>query len=198
MTSDTPAANSFPSGFGANLLIRAVASAAAALVITFSANHSSIIGQIVFMAYGFVLAPILIATAFGSSFGTVVRRLYYANALVSVLGAALMAALVGTTHDAPESAALRILTLVVGGWAALTGIGELLAGWFHTRRDESREMLVLGAFAAIFAAAELLIPVNALYAVGLFGAFAAISAVFAAIAGFSLGLRKTRTTKGLK
>jgi uncharacterized membrane protein HdeD (DUF308 family) len=91
---------------------------------------------------------------------------------------------------------LRAFTLVVGIWAAISGVSELLAGWFHPVRSESREMLMLGGFTAVLAVVELLIPLNDVYAVGMLGAYGAIVAVFAAIAGLSLRFVAKSSEKG--
>lgn len=183
------------SAFGSFLLVRAIPAAAAAMVITFSADHSSIVGQLVFMVFGFVMAPITLVTAFASGFGSRVQVAFTVSAIASIAAAALTAALIGPTSGS-GSDALRAFTLTLGIWAAVTGVCELLAGWFHDVKDESREMFILGGFTAGLALVELLIPLSDLYAVGLFGAYAALVAVFAAIAGFSLGFKRPATKKG--
>ena len=46
-------------------------------------------------------------------------------------------------------------------------------------------MLLLGILTAVLGVVEAVLPLNDVYAVGLFGAYGAIVGVFAAIAGFS-------------
>lgn len=159
------------------LLARAVPALVAAAVITFSANHAVIVGQIVFIAYGFVLAPLFVWAAFSNSFTTAVRRSFLAIGLTSLAAAAVTAVTIGQ--------GLIAFTLTIGIWAAISGLLELFAGWSSTNKDQTREMLLLGALTAVLGLVEAVVPLNDVYAVGLFGAYAAIVAVFSAIAGFS-------------
>lgn len=159
------------------LLARAVPALVAAAVITFSANHAVIVGQLVFMAFGFVMAPLFVWAAFTNGFGTRVRRSYLAIGVASVMAAAVAAITIGQ--------GLIAFTLTLGIWAAVSGLLELFAGYSSTVKDQAREMLLLGAITAILGLVEAVVPLNDVYAVGLFGAYAAIVAVFSAIAGFS-------------
>jgi uncharacterized membrane protein HdeD (DUF308 family) len=159
------------------LLARAVPALVAAAVITFSANHAVIVGQIVFMAYGFVLAPLFVWASFSNPFNARVRRAYLTVGVASIAAAAVAALTMGQ--------GLGAFTLTVGLWAAVSGLLELYAGGSSTDKDQTREMLLLGGFTAVLGLVESVVPLNDVYAVGLFGAYAAIVAVFAAIAGFS-------------
>lgn len=193
----TPATSTAPrSALGSFLILRAVPAAALAAVITFSANHASIVGAIAFMVFGFVMAPIFVLTAFASGFTGRVRAAYVVSAGAAIVSAAVMAILIAPISEASAAESLRIFTLVVGIWAAVSGVSEILAGWFHPVRTEAREMLMLAGFTAVLAAVELLIPLNDVYAVGMLGAYGAIVAVFAAIAGFSLGFTAKKPQKG--
>jgi len=184
------------SAFGSFLILRAVPAAGAAAVITFSANHATIIGQLVFMTFGFVMAPIMLITAFGSGFASRVRIAFTVSAIAAVTAAAITSALIGPSNSGTPAEALRSFTLILGIWAAVAGLSELLAGWFHDKKNEAREMFILGGFTAALALAELLLPLNEIYAVGLFGAYGALVAVFSAIAGFSVGLSRPAKQKG--
>lgn len=159
------------------LLARAVPALVAAAIITFSANHAVIVGQLVFMSFGFVLAPLYVWASFANPFTARVRRSFLAIGIASVVAAAVSAITIGQ--------GLAAFTLTVGIWAAVTGLLELFAGWSSTIKDQSREMLLLGALTAVFGLVEAVVPLNDVYAVGLLGAYAAIVAVFSAIAGFS-------------
>ena len=169
--------------FGTFLLVRAVPALVVAAVITFSANHAIIVGQLAFLVFALAISPVFVMTALGSGFEAIPRRACLALAVISVAGAAVTA----VTIDQGE----RAFTLVIGLWAAISGAVEVLAGWVCTNRSQSREMLLLGGLTALFGLLEAVIPLSDLYAVGLFGAYAAIIGVFSAIAGFSFGIRAT-------
>jgi uncharacterized membrane protein HdeD (DUF308 family) len=175
----TPATTSTAKGspFSGFLIARAFPALVAAAVITFSANHSVVVGQLVFMAYGFVIAPIFVWASFANGFERSGRISFLSMGVVAILGAALTA----ITIDQ----GLVAFTLTVGIWAALSGLIELYAGWTSPRRDQAREMFLLGGLTAVFGLVEAVIPLSELYAVGLFGAYAAVLGVFSAIAGFS-------------
>lgn len=175
----SPTAASAPTGspFAGFLLARAVPALIAAAVITFSANHSVIVGQLVFMAYGFVIAPVFVWASFANGF----ERSGRISILVVGVSAILAAAITAITIDR----GLIAFTLTVGIWGAVSGLLELYAGWTNPRREQAREMFLLGGLTAVFGLVEAVIPLSELYAVGIFGAYAAILGVFAAIAGFS-------------
>lgn len=78
------------------------------------------------------------------------------------------------------------LVLVLSVWASLTAALELYAGYRQNNRALAREWLTVGVFTAILALSISLFPVNDVYAVGLFGAYGAILAVYLVIAGLSL------------
>ncbi|MEN9750959.1 MAG: hypothetical protein RLZZ600_6 [Actinomycetota bacterium] len=165
------------SPFSGFLLARALPALIAAAVITFSANHSVIVGQLVFMVYGFVIAPVYVWASFANGFERAGRISILSIGVAAILGAAITA----ITIDQ----GLIAFTLTVGIWAAISGALELFAGWTNPRREQAREMFLLGGITAVFGLVEAVIPLSELYAVGIFGAYAAILGVFAGIAGFS-------------
>lgn len=177
MSSTTVTPGKTRSVFRGFLIVRALPALATAVVITFSANHAVVVGQVVFLVFGFVMAPIVMWVAFSASFTPRVRLMYLFNAVAAVVAAAVTA----ITIDG----GLGVFTLTVGLWAALTGLFEIYAGLISTEKDQSREMLLLGGITAIFGVVEAVVPLNDVYAVGLFGAYGAILGVFALIAGFS-------------
>jgi uncharacterized membrane protein HdeD (DUF308 family) len=177
-TPETPSAAG--SAFGAYLLLRAVPALVAAAIITFSANHAVIVGQLVFLVYGFVIAPVFVWAAFATKLEAPARRAFVALAVSAALGAAVTA----ITIDQ----GLKAFTLTVGIWGAVSGALELFAGWTTTSKAHSRELLLMGGLTALFGLVEAVFPLNDVYAVGIFGAYAAILGVFAAIAAFSFGL----------
>ncbi len=171
--------------FGVFLTLRAIPAGAVAIAITFSANHAIIVGQISFVAFGLVSAPVLLLTSVASGFPRNLRLLFLLEAVVTLLSAAFMAVTVGSGLN-ESSDALRIFTLTVGVWAAISCLAEFLSSRFSARSDESREMLLVAVLLALLALSQLLLPLNDVFAVGLFGAFAAILCVLTAIAGFTL------------
>ena len=179
--------SSTTSSFGRFLIFRAVPALVVAAVITFNANHSVILGQLTFMAFAFVISPIFLMSAFTTGLITVARRAFVGLSVLAVVAAAVSAITVGQ--------GLAAFTLTVGIWAAVSGVLELFAGWVSTDKAQSREMLLLGGLTAVFGLVEAVIPLSDLYAVGLFGAYAAILGVFSAIAGFSVGFGASARNK---
>lgn len=187
--------------------LRALFAAAAALMITFSSDHSAQVGLAVFS--GFAVA----------------------TALVCVLAAWLVAAS-GNRWPWVLLAAISFIAGVAGGvpmwrsdvlffvlvivWAAATGLVELIVGIRGRRAraqgvasvpggvadDTSRDALLIGALGMLLAVVLLVVPVQyaldysiegagdftltgITIAVGLFGGYAAIVAVILGIAAFS-------------
>ena len=90
------------------------------------------------------------------------------------------------TAAASLNGGLPALILVISIWAALTAALELYAGYREQNRTVAKEWLTIGAFTAVLAIIEAAVPLNDVYAVGLFGAYAAMVGVFQVIAGISL------------
>lgn len=160
------------------LIARSVPAIIAALVITFSANHAAIIGLAVFVGFALITAPIELLSIPYVGFESVVKTMVGIQAITTAVSAAVAAATI--------TEGLSALVTVMGIWAAVTAATELYAGYRLSDRTISRELLIIGAFTALLAIVMLAIPVNEVYAVGIFGAYAAILGVFQAIAGFSL------------
>lgn len=195
-------------------IARAAFAAIAALMVTFSSDHSAEVGLSVFSGFAiatgliFVLAAWLVFPA-GQRWPA------------AVLGAlAVIAGMIGGIVP------LRSVTLffsVVITWALVSGLVEALVGWSALRRArgshanagaraESRDALTVGILTVVLGLALLLVPTqyalqytiadaNATFTltgiiigVGLFGGYAAILAVYLAIAGFSP--RKTAPAAG--
>lgn len=163
---------------GTALIVRALPTLAAAVVITFSRNHSPVVGLSVFVGFGLVLAAVLLWTVFMVPLEGLNRTLVGVQAIITAVSAAVAAATLG--------GGLPALILVISIWAAGTGALELYAGYRESQRAAAREWLVLGSFTALLAIVEAAIPMNDVYAVGIFGAYAAIVGVFQIIAGISL------------
>ncbi|CAH0143305.1 MULTISPECIES: acyl-CoA synthetase [unclassified Microbacterium] len=175
-------------------LLRALFAAASALMITFSPDHSAAIGFSVFG--GFVAASgfILIVGAWVvASAGT-----RWPFILLAVID--LAAAIVSGIPTWRTEAAFFVVVII---WAAASGLVELIAGLRARRTDPAaRDAVTIGALGLLLAVVLLLIPANyalqysvegageltltgIILAVGMFGGYCAIVAVFLAIAGFS-------------
>ncbi|WP_426187064.1 acyl-CoA synthetase [Microbacterium sp. TWP3-1-2b2] len=174
-------------------LLRALFAAAAALMITFSPDHSAAVGFAVFG--GFVAA----------------------SGFIFVLGAWL-AVPSGSRWPLIMLGAIDLLTAIVSGvptwrtdsvffvvviiWAAATGLVELIAGLRVRRTDATaKDAITVGALGLVLAVVLLIIPAGyslqyavgaealtltgIILAVGMVGGYTAIVAVFLAIAGFS-------------
>lgn len=177
-------------------LARALFAAVAAVMITFSPDHSAAVGMSVFSGFATATAIIFFIDAW-------LVRPAGRRALPILLGAAtLVAAVLG---GIPVLRTPAGFFAVVIGWAAVTGIIELTAG-LRARRTASstaRDESLIGALTLALVAGLLL--VNPAYrldyfiaeaggaftltgitiGVGLFGGYAAVVAVFLGIAGFS-------------
>jgi uncharacterized membrane protein HdeD (DUF308 family) len=170
--------SSFPFRLGTSLLWRAVPALIAAVVITFSRNHAAVVGLSVFAGFAVVSSVILLVAIARVPFNGSDRTFFGIQAVVTAASGAIALANL--------SGGLSELVLIVSFWAGLTAALELYAGYRHADRAISREWLTAGAFTAILAIIVAVIPVNDVYAVGLFGAYGAILGVYLIIAGVSL------------
>ncbi|WP_299089916.1 acyl-CoA synthetase [uncultured Microbacterium sp.] len=174
---------------------RALFAAVAAIMITFSADHSAEVGLAVFSGWAIATALVLLI---GS-------RLAYprgGRALPVVLG--VLTLLAGMVGGLPGIRSTTLFFVLLITWALATGIAEVAFG-IHGRRSgvpQARDSVLIGAVTIALGVG--LLVVNPAYrldyvieqagsftltgiviGVGLFGGYAAIVAVFLAIAGFS-------------
>lgn len=172
-------------------ILRAVPSAVIALVITFSADHSTTLGFVGVGAWALATAIVLANGA--------MRRLLPRSAFVAhaaLLAAGGVAALVFFTQP------VAVLLFLVGTLLGVTGALELVGGIVLRRSAEARDRIFVGGVTALTAIAVLLIPADynqvisipdkvvppltaSVIVVGLFGAYCAIVAVYLVIAGLS-------------
>ena len=199
-------------------LARAAFAALAAIMITFSPDHSALVGMSVFSGFAVATGLVLLLSVW----------LVYPTGLrwpAGVLGGlSLVAGMVGGLGP------LRTVTgffAVVIAWAVLTGLVELISGIRGLRgprlrrdiapgvadarpavadtgrRSDSRDAVVVGALGLLLAAGLAIVPAGyslqytieeahqtftltgITIGVGIFGAYAAIVAVYLGIAGFS-------------
>lgn len=175
-------------------LLRALFAAASALMITFSPDHSAAVGFAVFggfaAASGFIfILGAWLAVPSGSRWPLI---------LLAVID--LMAAIVSGIPTWRTDAVFFVVVII---WAAATGLVELIAG-LRTRRTDptAKDSITVGALGLVLAVVLLVIPAGyslqysvdgthaltltgIILAVGMFGGYTAIVAVFLAIAGFS-------------
>jgi uncharacterized membrane protein HdeD (DUF308 family) len=170
--------------------------AAAALAVTFSADHSTSLGYLIFGLFAVLSAAVvIISSAFGSE-TRVVRTFRFAQGGVMLIagGIALLV----------PSGGLPFLIFLVALFAIASGFLELYLG-IRGRRKESawRDAVFTGALTVGLAVVVLLVPPGfaqpftgpdgvprqltaSVIIVGLLGAYWAICAVYLIIAGLSL------------
>lgn len=174
---------------------RALFAAVAAIMITFSADHSAEVGLAVFSGWAIATALVLLIGA-GLAHARGGRA---APVLVGVL--TLVAGMIG---GLPGIRSTTLFFAVVIVWALAAGVAELAFGIHGRRRGvpEARDGVLVGAVTIALGIG--LLVVNPAYrldyvideagsftlsgiaiGVGIFGGYAAIVAVFLGIAGFS-------------
>lgn len=174
-------------------MLRALPAAAVALLITFSADHSSRLGFLFLGGFAVATGALLIVGA--------VRGAYPRTSFL-LQGALLTGGgIAALSFTGAELAVLLFLTsALIGG----TGVIELVAGLrARGRHDGARDWVFVGGLSMLFAVAVLLVPVDfveviaipdkvvppltaSVMVVGLLGAYAAVVAVYLVIAGLSL------------
>lgn len=175
-------------------LARALSAAVLAIVITFSADHSATFGLTVFGGFA-ILSGLVLAILGRSRIPAGLRGILVAHGIVSVVFGAFSIGL--------RTGGVASFFLVVSSWAAITAALELYLGLRTRRRHAaSADWIAGGVLTAVLAIVFVLIPPefaqdftgpdgvrrvldSAVVAVGLLGAYAAIIAVYLAIAGLS-------------
>ena len=176
-------------------LLRALFAAAAALMITFSPDHSAAVGLSVFS--GFVLATALVLVLAAWLVAPAGGRWPYV-----MLGA--FGFLAGMAAGIPAWRTDDLFFAVVVAWALITGAVELIAGLRARRAADptARDQITVGGFGILLGILLLVIPAGfaqpyaikdagefvltgIILGVGMLGGYAAIVAVFLGIAGLS-------------
>lgn len=176
-------------------LLRALFAATAALMITFSADHSAAVGLSVFSGFALVSGFVLLLSVWlvfpaGSRWPAVV---------LGILGVAA-----GMASGIPAWRTEDFFFVVVSAWALIAGLVELLAGLRARRAGDptARDAITVGAFGILLAVLLLAIPAGftheytitdagtyeltgIILGVGMFGGYAALVAVFLGIAGLT-------------
>jgi uncharacterized membrane protein HdeD (DUF308 family) len=170
--------------------------AAAALAVTFSADHSTSLGYLLFGLFAALSAAVvIIASVFGSE-TRVVRTFHLAQGAVMLVTGAIALLVPG--------GGLPFLIFLVALFAIASGFLELYLGVRGRRRDSAwRDAVFLGALSVGLAVVVLLVPPGfsqaftgpdnvprqltaSVIIVGLLGAYWAVCAVYLVIAGLSL------------
>lgn len=176
-------------------LLRALFAAAAAVMITFSPDHSAAVGLSVFSGYVLTTGLVMIVAAW---------LVYPAGQRWPSVVYALLSFVAGMTAGVPAWRTEDLFFVVVIAWSVSTGILELVVGLRARRaRDATaRDSITLGAFGLLLAVLLIAIPAGfvqpyaiegagafeltgIILGVGMFGGYAAIVAVFLGIAGLT-------------
>lgn len=176
-------------------LLRALFAAVAALMITFSSDHSAAVGLAVFS--GFVLVTALVHVL--AAWLVLPSGARWSSVLLAAVGI-----VAGMASGIPAWRSDDLFFIVVSGWAIISGGIELLAGIRARRTGDvlARDAITVGALGVLLGIVLLLIPAGFLQeytiekagtfvlsgiilGVGMFGGYAAIVAVFLGIAGLT-------------
>jgi uncharacterized membrane protein HdeD (DUF308 family) len=152
----------------------------AGIVITFNGNHSPRLGFVVLGVFAIVTGVLVAVLSWRMLADRVVRPLFVVLGAIGLLAGILALSL--------QATGLGMYLYLVSVWAALTGFIELYCG-IRTRSKggvASRDWIAVGVLTAALALVFLLIPPDAVLAVGLFGAYAVVLGVYLGIGGFSL------------
>ena len=183
-------------------LARAVAAAIAAALITFTTLHSAALGVSVFSGYAIVTGLLLLMGAW---------TVYPKGRRGAAIGLGVVSIIAGMVGGFPPIRTVSLYFALLIPWAILTGLIELIDG-IRTRRateagsqrrSEARDATAVGILTLVLGAALLLVPgqyalqyyiaeahrsftlTGITIAVGIFGGYAAILAVYLGIAAFS-------------
>jgi len=152
------------------------------VVITFSQDHSAALGLAVFGWWALVAGVVVGALSARLVADRTARWTFVANGVVTAA-----AGLVALQLAATPSAGVAVFTYMVAVWAAVTGILELFAGIrARGRVAAARDWLAVGGLTAVLALAFVLLPLDPVTAVGLFGAYLVVAGVLLVIGGLSL------------
>lgn len=156
---------------------RAIVAAVAGCTVTFSPDHSPVLGLAVFAGFALLTGALSLLLALRTLTGP-----GRAPALVSG-GVTLLAGVLALVALPVPS--LMLFIALVSGWGLVAGTFELVSG---RRRSglAARDSVVVGAGTLLLGAAFALLPPHPVVSVGLLGAYAVMVAVYLGIAAFSL------------
>lgn len=186
-------------------LARAAIAAITAVMVTFSPDHSAAVGLAIFSGFAFLNALVLLIAS---------RTTYPAGRRWPVVTIGVLSALAGLAAGIAQLRTVPMFFVIVIAWALTTGIIETIAAARAQRaspqmqpadaaRSEARDGLTIGILTIVLGLALLFVPTQyaleytiddadatftltgIVIAVGVFGGYAAIVAVYLAIAGFT-------------
>ena len=159
-------------------VVRGLLALVPAAAITFSQNHSPAFGLLVFGVWATVAGLVVGALSMRLMADRGIRSLFIVTAVVTVVAGLLAVSVPG---------GLPFLLYLVSVWAAVTGFVELYAGLrVRGRTASARDWIAAGGLTAVLAIVFLLLPPDAVTAVGLLGGYLVILGVYLVIGGFSL------------
>lgn len=177
-------------------LARAIPALILAVVITFSADHSSRLGLVTLASYTLIVGAVLLTASVLSTHRGIARNLTITQGVLSI--ATAIAAFIASNGG--QAYFVFLLT----AFAAITGFIELYLGLRSRGRDaSSRDWVFVGSLTALLALVVLLVPPGfsqpftgpdgidreltaSIVVVGLLGAYWAILGVYLVIAALSL------------
>lgn len=179
-------------------LARAGIAAIAAIMVTFSPDHSAAVGLSVFSGFAIVTGLIELVAAWLT---------YPAGRRVVPILLGALSVVAGMLAGILVWRSTTFFLVLVISWALVTGLIEAIGALRERRspvlRAEARDSLIVGVFTVLLGLGLLLVPAQyaltyriaeadaeftltgITIAVGIFGGYAAIIAVFLGIAGFS-------------
>ncbi|SFR87607.1 hypothetical protein SAMN04487846_0176 [Microbacterium sp. cf046] len=186
-------------------IARAAFAAIAAVMVTFSPDHSAAIGLSIFSGFALATGFVLLAAGW---------LVYTVDTRWSTVGLGSLFVIAGLLAGVAQLRTVPMFFVIVIGWALLAGLVETITGARGLRatrglpktdaaRSASRDALTVGILTIALGLGLLLVPTryalqytiedaNATFTltgiiigVGVFGAYAAIIAVYLGIAGFS-------------
>lgn len=178
-------------------LTRAALAAVAALMITFSPDHSASVGLPMFGGFVIATALVLVLAAI------IVYPAGHRWPAVIIAGISFV---LGMVAGIPSIRSDALFFGLVIAWAASTGLVELVHGIRSKGTEGARDATLIGSLGLLLALLLALVPAGfvqnyttpqgeasltgIILGVGMFGAYAAIIAVFLGIAGLTPGAKK--------
>ena len=196
-------------------IARAAIATIAAVMVTFSPDHSAAVGLSIFSGFAFLNALVLLVAS---------KAVYPAGRRWPAVALGVLFAVAGLASSVAQLRSIIMFFVIVIAWALTTGLIETIAGARDLRaarreqtadatRSESRDALTIGILTTVLGLVLLLVPTqyaleytiedaNATFTltgiiigVGIFGGYTAIVAVYLGIAGFSPRKPLTVTTE---
>lgn len=169
-----------PNSTWAVFLVRSVLALVLGGLVTFSADHTSSYGSLIFGSWALAQGILLIADGVRSRATAGARLLVLQGTLGAVIGAAALVT---------ASSGLGTLLVEVTAFAATTAALEIYRSLRLERgAPVGRESLFVGVVTALLAIVFLLIPADGILVVGLIGAYGIVIGIYLAIAAVSLRL----------